>query len=127
MRHLKARIARLRSRIQLICCCQVPARHRDHVRFPHPVGIVIGDGTKIGRDVRIYQNVTIGLLENSSSATENDYPRLEGEVCVYAGAVIAGPVRIGARSIIGANAVITCDVPSDSIGYGYNQIGPRKT
>ena len=127
MRHLKERIARLRARIQLVFCCQIPSRLQGHVRFPHPVGIVIGDGTRIGRDVRISQNVTIGLLENSTSATADDYPSLDDEVCVYAGAVIAGPVRIGARSTIGANAVITCDVPSDSIAYGYNRISPKKT
>ena len=126
MASLKSSIARLRAGIQLMLCCQVPSRYRTGVRYPHPVGIVIGDGTSIGRDVRIYQNVTIGLIENTIGAKAEDYPTLEDEVCVYAGAAIVGSIRIGARSIIGANAVITRDVPPDSIAFGYNQIRPRK-
>ena len=126
MARLKASIARLRARVQLFLCCQVPSRYRTGVRFPHPVGIVIGDGVRIGRGVRIYQNVTIGLVENTVGARPDDYPTLEDEVCVYAGAAIVGGIRIGTRSVIGANAVITRDVPEYSIAFGYNQVKPRK-
>ena len=95
------------------------------IKYPHPVGIVIGDGVQIGRDVRIYQNVTIGLTENMVGAMSGDYPRLEDGVWVYAGAVIFGGITVGARSIVGANAVISRDVPPDSVAFGYNQIRPR--
>lgn len=126
MPSIKASLASLRASIQLILCCQVPSRYRRGVRYPHPVGIVIGDGTRIGRDVRIYQNVTIGLIENTVGARTEAYPTLEDEVCVYAGAAIVGSITIGARTIIGANAVITRDVPADSIAFGYNQVRPRR-
>lgn len=122
MASLKETIAQLRASIQLILCCQVPSRYRTGIRYPHPIGIVIGDGTRIGRDVRIYQNVTIGLIENTVGAKAEDYPILEDEVCVYAGAVVVGGIRIGARSIIGANAVISRDVPPDSLAFGYNEV-----
>lgn len=94
------------------------------MKFPHPIGIVIGDGVRMGDRIRIYQNVTIGLIENSAHAQPTDYPRIEDDVCVYAGAVIAGGVTIGNRSVIGANAVITCDIPADSLAFGYNKFRP---
>jgi len=119
------RISGLRARWQKFFCCQIPLRYIKTVRFPHPVGIVIGDGVRIGRDVRIYQNVTIGLTENIVGSAESDYPTLGDEVFVYAGAVIIGGITIGHRSIIGANAVISRDIPPDSVAFGYNQFKPR--
>lgn len=118
--------AALRAGLQKVFCCQIPFRYLGTVKFPHPVGIVIGDGVRIGRGVRIYQNVTIGLSENLVDSTESDYPTLGDEVFVYAGAVIVGGVTIGHRSIIGANAVISRDIPPDSIAFGYNQCRPRQ-
>ena len=124
---MKTRLAVIRNYLQRIICCQIPMRYLKTVRFPHPVGVVIGDGVRIGRDVRIYQNVTIGLTENVVGAEVTQYPTIGDEVFVYAGAVIVGAITVGTRSIIGANAVITRDVPPDSIAFGYNQIRPRRT
>lgn len=92
--------------------------------YPHPVGIVIGDGVRIGRQVRVYQNVTIGRRENA--AVEEPYPSIGDDVTIYAGAVIAGAVTVGARTVVGANAVITRNIPPDSVVYGYNQHHPRR-
>ena len=124
---LKRGLTRLRAKLQLVCCCQIPSRYLKGIKYPHPVGIVIGDGVQIGCDVRIYQNVTIGLTENTVGAMPSEYPKLEDGVWVYAGAVIFGGITIGARSIVGANAVISRDIPPDSIAFGYNQIRPRVT
>jgi len=115
----------LRSFLQKLFCCHIPYRHFGDIKFPHPVGIVIGDGVKIGKEVRIYQNVTIGLLENAPAREAADqYPTIEDGVIIYAGAVIAGPVQIGAGATIGANAVITRDVPPGAVAFGRNQIMP---
>ncbi|HEX7116979.1 MAG TPA: serine acetyltransferase [Steroidobacter sp.] len=122
---LKHRLKLLLKYLQKRLCCEIPSRYLRTVRFPHPVGIVIGDQVRIGQNVRIYQNVTIGLLQNVSGASESQYPTIEDEVYIYAGAVVLGGITIGARSIIGANALITRDVPPDSIAYGYNQIRPK--
>jgi serine O-acetyltransferase len=111
--------------LQKILCCQIPSRYLKTVRFPHPIGIVIGDGVRVGRDVRIYQNVTIGLTENIVGAEEHDYPVIDDGVFVYAGAVIIGAITIGKGSVIGANAVINRDIPPDCIAFGYNQFRPR--
>lgn len=116
----------LRASIQKLLCCQIPLRHLRRVRFPHPVGIVIGDGVRIGEGVRIYQNVTIGRIENAGGVGSEAYPVLEDDVFVYAGAVICGGITVGARSIVGANALITRDIPPDSVAFGYNQYKPRE-
>lgn len=80
----------------------------------HPTGIVIGDGVSIGKNVLIFQNVTLGR----SDTVVGIYPSLGDDVIVYAGAVILGDVTIGRNSIIGANAVVTKDVPDNAIAVG---------
>ncbi len=122
---MKRRLSMARAFLQKIICCQIPTRYLNTVKFPHPVGIVIGDGARLGKEVRIYQNVTIGLLENQpADAAGDEYPTLQDGVIVYAGAVIAGAITIGAGAVIGANAVITRDVPERAVAFGRNQIMP---
>ena len=114
-------LARWRHRIQLMLCCQIPRRLWNVGRFPHPIGIVIGDGAQLGTDVWIYQNVTIGRGERGDPR----YPALEDGVCVYAGAVIVGPITIGSGAVVGANAIVSVDVPPGATVVGHNRILQR--
>ena len=82
------------------------------VYFVHPVGVVIGGDSKIGDRVRFYGSNTIG------TASDNGYPVIEDDVWIGAGTRILGPVRVGARSRIGANAVVLTDIPPDSVAVG---------
>ncbi len=82
------------------------------VYFVHPVGVVIGGDARIGNRVRFYGSNTIG------TAKDDGYPTIEDDVWIGAGARILGPIRIGARSRIGANAVVVTDVPPDSVAVG---------
>ena len=91
------------------------------VYFVHSLGVVIGGDARIGDRVRFYGNNTVG------TAKDNGYPTIEDDVWIGAGARILGPVRIGARSRIGANAVVLQDVPPDSVAVGIPaRIFPRK-
>jgi serine O-acetyltransferase len=114
---VKRALFELRRKLQVALCCQIPSRFWGQVMFPHPIGIVIGDGAVIGRNVRIYQNVTLGLTENGVGG----YPTIEDDVAIYAGAVIIGGITVGASSVIGANAIVSRDVPAGSVVVGYNQ------
>ena len=91
------------------------------VDFAHTLGIIIGGDSKIGARVRFLGNNTVGTVK------DNGYPVIEEDVVIGAGARILGPIRIGARSIIGANAVVLRDVPPDSVASGVPaRIHPRK-
>ena len=80
--------------------------------IPHPNGIVIHPGVKIGVNCLIFQQVTIGIRRGPG------LPVIEGHVDIGAGAKILGGLRIGAHAVIGANAVVTGDVPSGAVATG---------
>lgn len=80
------------------------------LRMPHPVGIVIGEGVRIGERVSIYQNVTLGGARSGDWQAGN-YPEVGDDTIIFAGAVIVGAVKIGRNAVIAANAVVTKDVP----------------
>lgn len=86
-----------------------------HVKFAHPVGVVIGDGAIVGDGVVIFQNVTIGGKGGNNKVESNKYPVIEDNVVIYAGAKIIGGITIGKGSVIGANAVVLSDVPPKSL------------
>lgn len=85
----------------------------------HGTGVVIGETTTIGKDVRIYQGVTLGALSLPWGAGEKyrgqkRHPDIEDEVIIYSGAtILGGNTRIGARSVIGGNVWLTESVPPD--------------
>ncbi len=74
--------------------------------IPHPNGIVIHPDAAIGVNCLIFQQVTLGIRSGPG------VPIIGGHVDIGAGAKILGPVRIGDHTRIGANAVVTKDVPS---------------
>ena len=86
----------------------------------HGTGVVIGETTTIGRDVKIYQGVTLGAKSFSLDRSGNPikgikrHPDVEDNVTIYAGATILGTVRVGKNSTIGANVWVTDDVPPGS-------------
>ena len=88
----------------------------------HGMGVVIGETSEIGDNVTIYHMVTLGGI--SPSINSNDqrqtkrHPTLMDNVVVGSGAQILGPVVIGKNSKIGANAVVTKDVPENAVMIG---------
>ncbi|GAA3926327.1 serine O-acetyltransferase EpsC [Microbacterium soli] len=81
----------------------------------HGMGVVVGETAEIGDDVMLYHGVTLGGRTRDSGKR---HPTLEDGVAVGAGAKILGPVVIGARSAVGANAVVIHDAPADSVLVG---------
>jgi serine O-acetyltransferase len=81
----------------------------------HGMGVVIGETAEIGDDVMLYHGVTLGGRTRDSGKR---HPTLEDGVAVGAGAKILGPIRVGAHSVVGANAVVTRDSPPDSVLVG---------
>ena len=86
----------------------------------HGTGVVIGETTAIGKNVRVYQGVTLGALSLPKDAGERlrgkkRHPTIEDDVIIYAGAtILGGETVIGARCIIGGNVWITESVPPDT-------------
>ena len=81
--------------------------------IPHPNDIMIGACAKIGKNVTIYNGVTlVGLKEHPH------LPCLEDNVIVYTGAKIIRPITVGEGSVIGALALCTHDIPAQSVMYG---------
>ena len=86
----------------------------------HGTGIVIGETSEIGDNVRIYQNVTIGALSLPPNAGEalrgaKRHPTIENDAIIYSGAtILGGDTVIGARSVVGGNVWLTSSIPPDT-------------
>ena len=85
--------------------------------LPHPTGIVIGAGVRLGQGVTIYQNVTLGAARRAGDETAR-YPEVGDNTTIFAGAVLVGNIRVGRACIIGANSVVTSDVPDGATAVG---------
>jgi serine O-acetyltransferase len=83
----------------------------------HPVGIVIGRGTRIGRGVTIFQGVTCGVRSWHPDEIRQ-FPTIGDDCCLFAHATILGGVRIGNECVIGAHALVLHDVPDGALAYG---------
>ncbi|HHV20400.1 MAG TPA: serine acetyltransferase [Propionibacterium sp.] len=81
------------------------------VRIVHQGGIVIHPSVVIEDDVLIRQNVTIGLRGDNDKAEPHAVPIVRRGASFGAGAVAVGPIEIGEDAVVGANAVVTQDVP----------------
>lgn len=90
----------------------------------HGTGVVIGETTIIGNDVKIYQGVTIGALNSAKSKKKvKRHPTIEDNVIIYSGAtILGGDTIIGHDSVIGGNAWITFSVPPNSLVYNQSEV-----
>ena len=87
-----------------------------HFFIDHGTGIVIGETTEIGENVKIYQGVTLGALSTRKGqmlAGRKRHPTIEDNVTIYSGAsILGGETVIGKNAVIGANAFITSSIPA---------------
>jgi serine O-acetyltransferase len=101
--------------------CEVPIG--PGLVIDHAGGIIVSGYARFGQRCRLRPGVVIGLARVEEPAA----PCLGDDVDIGAGAKILGPIRIGNRVLIGANAVVVTDVPDDSIAVGVPAvIKPRR-
>jgi serine O-acetyltransferase len=93
----------------------------------HGTGIVVGETTRIGERVKVYQGVTLGALSVDKKLTNvKRHPTIEDDVVLYAQAVIlGGDTVIGHNSIIGGNVWLTQSVPAYSVVYHKSEVKVR--
>jgi len=93
------------------------ARIGKHLFIDHGF-TVIGETADIGDSVTIYQCVTLGGTNPANGVGGKRHPTLEDNVIVGSGAQILGPITVGQRARVGANAVVTDDVPEGATMVG---------
>ena len=88
----------------------------------HGMGVVIGETSEIGDNVTIYHSVTLGgispSIDSDSQRDVKRHPTLKNNVVVGSGAQVLGPIVVGENAKIGANAVVTKDVPENAVMGG---------
>ena len=88
----------------------------------HGMGVVIGETSEIGDNVTIYHATTLGGISPSIKSDEQRdvkrHPTLKNNVVVGSGAQVLGPIIVGENAKIGANAVVTKDVPANAVMVG---------
>lgn len=87
--------------------------------MPHPNGIVIGNGLRVGAQVTFGGGVTAGVKQPDTPPGDADaFPIICDGAIVLANAVLVGPVRVGRGAQIGANSVLLSDAPECAVMFG---------
>ena len=88
----------------------------------HGMGVVIGETSEIGDNVTIYHMATLGGIAPSINSNDQRnikrHPTIGDEVVIGSGAQVLGPITVGRCAKIGANAVVTKDVPEKAVMVG---------
>ena len=120
--HLIARIISQFSRFMTGIEIHPKAKIGKNLFIDHGMGVVIGETSEIGDNVTIYHMVTLGgiapSINSDNQRNVKRHPTIENEVVIGSGAQVLGPVTVGCCAKIGANAVITKDVPEKAVMVG---------
>ena len=118
------------EKLEQLYNCQIGVTEMDpSVVFAHHARGCTIMAAKICEGVAIFQNVTIGVNERFNKRTDQwenvGNPIIGPRVTIADGAKVFGPITIGADSFVAAGAIITRDVPPNSIAFGVNQVRPK--
>ena len=80
--------------------------------------VVIGETAEIGDNVTIYQGTTLGGTNPTNGEPGKRHPTIEDDVIIGLGVAVLGPINVGRRARLGANAVVTDDVPENATMVG---------
>jgi serine O-acetyltransferase len=109
--------------VGLLLNSRLECRIRSPILMPLPYGVVIERGVQLGSRVTVMHQVTIGRKDPVVPREQGgNLAVIEDNVFIGAGAKVLGPVRIGRGATVGANAVVTRDVPSHCTVVGANRI-----
>ncbi|MGA3127473.1 MAG: serine acetyltransferase [Candidatus Korobacteraceae bacterium] len=111
------RVPVLTRLVQVMLGCDINCTIPSGLLLAHPYGITVHSQTRLGQRVTIMQHVTLGARR-----LDNLAPVIGDDVYIGAGAVVLGAVCIGNRARIGANSVVTKNVPDDATVVGANRI-----
>ena len=105
----------IQSLMKEMCSCELYLSNEIEkgLYIQHGLGTIIGSRNKIGKGFRIFQNCTIGHRDKKSSGNI-----IGNNVICYSGSKILGSNEIGDGVVVGANTVVTKDVPANMIAYG---------
>jgi serine O-acetyltransferase len=101
----------------IVLGCEIMCKLPKSLIMPHPYGIIVHPDAELGEGIVLLQQVTIGARN-----VDNKAPVIEDNVFIGAGAKVLGGVHVGRHCTIGANAVVTHDIPPNSTVIGINQI-----
>ena len=105
----------MRKIIRILYACDFPlgnAKIENNLFLAHNgLGIVVSSEVIIGKNCKIYQNVTIG-------AGKDGYPEIGNNVTIYSNSVVIGKIKIGDNSIIGACSFVNKDIEPNTIVAG---------
>jgi serine O-acetyltransferase len=120
--HLLARITSQATRFFTGIEIHPGAKIGKNLFIDHGMGVVIGETSEIKDNVTIYHMVTLGGISPSTNSDDQRdakrHPTLEDNVVIGSGAQVLGPVTIGKNAKVGANAVVTKDVPENAVMIG---------
>ena len=128
--HTRAKL--MWNRIRKIYSCDIfpGIKCGKNLRVEHPMWICIGKTAELGNNVRIYNGVlVIAKVTGDAHRKENKerrHAQIGDNVILGSGSTIIGPVTIGENTIIGARAIVTRDVPPNSVVIGTNQVRARR-
>ena len=115
--YIKKRLSYAQFRINPMFC-DIPNIHkipRSTIFVHKGLGVIIAKATKIGKNVKIYQFVTLG---GRGTGSRSGSPKIGNNVIIYAHSSILGGVTIGDNSIIGAYSLVIHDVKPGTVVYG---------
>ncbi len=109
-----ANISRLLTGVEI----HPEAQIGENLFIDHGTGVVIGQTTVIGDEVTIYHGVTLGGVGRVGEVDGKRHPTLGDGVIIGAGAQVLGDVTVGAHAKVGANSVVTSDIPEGMTAIG---------
>ncbi|MCH7522524.1 MAG: serine O-acetyltransferase [Chloroflexi bacterium] len=125
---LISHLGRALTGIEIHPCAQIGEKFF----IDHGMGVVIGETSQIGDGVTLYHDVTLGgvapSVDSHNQRNTKRHPTLEDGVIVGSGAQVLGPITVGRDARIGANAVVTKDVPAGAtmVGVPARAVQPRE-